>query len=110
MDLARVITGPGVNYGTYHKTTGELLFKGYPYGVLPHCWENRNGSGAWQLAVERLVCFRSIQPRPKPAILGIRLFRESRIWLAGCSTSSEMYLSWPSLESTKLIQSWSPTH
>ena len=33
--LQRVITGPGVFYDFYHKTTGELLFKGYPYNVLP---------------------------------------------------------------------------
>ena len=33
--MARVITGPGVNFDYYHKTTGELLFKGYPYNVLP---------------------------------------------------------------------------
>ena len=33
--MARVITGPGVNFDYYHKTTGELLFKGYPYDVLP---------------------------------------------------------------------------
>ncbi|MEK7291940.1 MAG: penicillin-binding transpeptidase domain-containing protein [Actinomycetota bacterium] len=33
--LARVITGPGVNFGYYHKTTGENIFRGYPYRVLP---------------------------------------------------------------------------
>ena len=33
--MARVIRGPGVNFDYYHKTTGELLFKGYPYNVLP---------------------------------------------------------------------------
>lgn len=33
--LARVITGPGVTFGYYHKTTGENLFRGYPYKILP---------------------------------------------------------------------------
>lgn len=33
--MSRVITGPGVNFDYYHKTTGELLFKGYPYDLLP---------------------------------------------------------------------------
>ena len=33
--LQRVIRGPGTNFGTYHKTTGELLFRGYPYAELP---------------------------------------------------------------------------
>ena len=33
--LARVITGPGVDFGYYHKTTGELSFLGYPYQLLP---------------------------------------------------------------------------
>jgi penicillin-binding protein 2 len=33
--MARVIKGPGLTYDYYHKTTGELLFKGYPYDVLP---------------------------------------------------------------------------
>ena len=33
--LARVITGPGVDFGYYHKTTGELSFLGYPYKLLP---------------------------------------------------------------------------
>ncbi|MHB1089533.1 MAG: penicillin-binding transpeptidase domain-containing protein [Ilumatobacteraceae bacterium] len=33
--LTRVITGPGVTFGYYHKTTGENLFRGYPYKILP---------------------------------------------------------------------------
>jgi len=33
--LQRVIRGPGTNYDGYHKTTGELLFRGYPYAELP---------------------------------------------------------------------------
>ena len=33
--LQRVIRGPGTNFGSYHKTTGELLFRGYPYAELP---------------------------------------------------------------------------
>lgn len=33
--LSRVITGPGVNFGYYHKTTGENTFRGYPYDLLP---------------------------------------------------------------------------
>lgn len=33
--LVRVITGPGVNFDYYHKTTGENSFRGYPYRVLP---------------------------------------------------------------------------
>ncbi len=33
--LTRVITGPGVTFGYYHKTTGENLFRGYPYKKLP---------------------------------------------------------------------------
>ena len=30
-----MIRGPGVNFDSYHKTTGELLFRGYPYAELP---------------------------------------------------------------------------
>lgn len=33
--LSRVITGPGVYFDYYHKTTGENTFRGYPYRVLP---------------------------------------------------------------------------
>ena len=33
--MQRVIRGPGVNYDFYHKATGELLFKGYPYADMP---------------------------------------------------------------------------
>jgi len=33
--MQRVIRGPGVNYDYYHKATGEILFKGYPYADLP---------------------------------------------------------------------------
>lgn len=33
--LTRVITGPGVTFGYYHKSTGELTFRGYPYKILP---------------------------------------------------------------------------
>ena len=33
--MARVITGPGVNFDYYHKTTGENLFRSYDYEALP---------------------------------------------------------------------------
>jgi len=33
--LQRVIRGPGVDYDYYHKATGEVLFKTYPYQTLP---------------------------------------------------------------------------
>ena len=33
--LTRVITGPGVTFGSYHSTTGERLFQTYPYDILP---------------------------------------------------------------------------
>ncbi|MSZ37289.1 MAG: hypothetical protein F2928_02315, partial [Actinobacteria bacterium] len=33
--LSRVITGPGVTFGSYHSTTGERLFQSYPYDILP---------------------------------------------------------------------------
>jgi penicillin-binding protein 2 len=33
--MARVITGPGVNFDYYHKTTGENIFRGYDYAKLP---------------------------------------------------------------------------
>lgn len=33
--MERVVRGPGINFDYYHKTTGELLFRGYPYDVLP---------------------------------------------------------------------------
>jgi penicillin-binding protein 2 len=33
--LKRVITGPGVDWDYYHKTTGEFLFKSYPKKELP---------------------------------------------------------------------------
>ena len=47
--LSRVITGPGVFYQTYHKTTGELLFKGYPYGVLPIAGKTGTAQGLGNL-------------------------------------------------------------
>ena len=31
--LTRVITGPGVTSDQYHKTTGEVLFKGFPLNI-----------------------------------------------------------------------------
>lgn len=33
--LQRVINGPGVDYDYYHKATGEILFRSYPYEKLP---------------------------------------------------------------------------
>ena len=33
--LSRVITGPGVTFGSYHSTTGERLFRTYPNDILP---------------------------------------------------------------------------
>ena len=33
--MARVITGPGVNFDYYHKATGENIFNGYDYEALP---------------------------------------------------------------------------
>lgn len=33
--LARVVTGPGVRSDYYHSTTGERLFRTYPYDELP---------------------------------------------------------------------------
>lgn len=33
--LARVITGPGVRSDYYHSTTGERLFRNYPYEEMP---------------------------------------------------------------------------
>ena len=33
--MARVITGPGVNFDYYHKATGENIFRGYDYEKLP---------------------------------------------------------------------------
>ncbi|MEY3353785.1 MAG: penicillin-binding protein 2 [Actinomycetota bacterium] len=63
--LQRVITGPGVNFDFYHKTTGELLFKGYPYNVLPIAgktgtaqglnnlpWNDSSAFGAFSLSAE----------------------------------------------------------
>ncbi|NBS27347.1 MAG: hypothetical protein EBS70_00405 [Actinobacteria bacterium] len=63
--LQRVITGPGVFYDFYHKTTGELLFKGYPYNVLPIAgktgtaqglnnlpWNDSSAFGAFSLSAE----------------------------------------------------------
>ncbi|NCZ91866.1 MAG: hypothetical protein EBY96_05465 [Actinobacteria bacterium] len=63
--LQRVITGPGVFYDFYHKTTGELLFKGYPYNVLPIAgktgtaqglnnlpWNDSSAFGAFSLSAD----------------------------------------------------------
>jgi len=33
--MSRVITGPGVTFDYYHKTTGEQLFRSYDYKALP---------------------------------------------------------------------------
>ena len=47
--LQRVIRGPGVNFGSYHKTTGELLFRGYPYAELPIAGKTGTAQGLGNL-------------------------------------------------------------
>jgi penicillin-binding protein 2 len=47
--LQRVIRGPGTNFGTYHKTTGELLFRGYPYAELPIAGKTGTAQGLGNL-------------------------------------------------------------
>ena len=47
--LQRVIRGPGTNFGSYHKTTGELLFRGYPYAELPIAGKTGTAQGLGNL-------------------------------------------------------------
>jgi penicillin-binding protein 2 len=47
--LSRVITGPGVTSDSYHKTTGELLFKSYPYAALPIAGKTGTAQGLGNL-------------------------------------------------------------
>jgi penicillin-binding protein 2 len=47
--LKRVITGPGVDNGSYHATTGERLFKSYPYDELPIAGKTGTAQGAASL-------------------------------------------------------------
>ena len=47
--LARVVTGPGVTSDYYHSTTGERLFKNYPYERLPIAGKTGTAQGAASL-------------------------------------------------------------
>ena len=47
--LSRVITGPGVTSDFYHKTTGENLFRSYPYERLPIAGKTGTAQGAFNL-------------------------------------------------------------
>ena len=47
--LTRVITGPGTDNGSYHATTGERLFKSYPYKDLPIAGKTGTAQGAASL-------------------------------------------------------------
>ena len=47
--LTRVITGPGVDNGSYHATTGERLFASYPYEDLPIAGKTGTAQGAASL-------------------------------------------------------------
>ena len=47
--LARVITGPGVRSDFYHATTGEKLFRTYPYRRLPIAGKTGTAQGAFNL-------------------------------------------------------------
>jgi penicillin-binding protein 2 len=47
--LSRVITGPGVTSDYYHSTTGERLFKNYPYEQLPIAGKTGTAQGAASL-------------------------------------------------------------
>ena len=47
--LQRVITGPGVRSDFYHYTTGEKLFRSYPYRRLPIAGKTGTAQGAFNL-------------------------------------------------------------
>ena len=47
--MARVITGPGVNFDYYHKATGENIFRGYNYGKLPIAGKTGTAQGLGNL-------------------------------------------------------------
>ena len=44
-----MITGPGVDNGSYHATTGERLFASYPYEDLPIAGKTGTAQGAASL-------------------------------------------------------------
>jgi len=47
--LSRVVTGPGVTSDYYHSTTGERLFRNYPYDKLPIAGKTGTAQGAANL-------------------------------------------------------------
>jgi len=64
--LQRVIRGPGVNFGSYHKTTGELLFRGYPYAELPIAGKTGTAQGFGNLPWNDSSAFGALSLSPRP--------------------------------------------
>jgi penicillin-binding protein 2 len=64
--LTRVIRGPGVNYQGYHKTTGELLFRGYPYAELPIAGKTGTAQGLGNLPWNDSSAFGAFSLSPRP--------------------------------------------
>jgi penicillin-binding protein 2 len=64
--LQRVIRGPGTNFGTYHKTTGELLFRGYPYAELPIAGKTGTAQGFGNLPWNDSSAFGAFSLSPRP--------------------------------------------
>jgi penicillin-binding protein 2 len=64
--LQRVIRGPGTNFGSYHKTTGELLFRGYPYAELPIAGKTGTAQGFGNLPWNDSSAFGAFSLSPRP--------------------------------------------
>jgi penicillin-binding protein 2 len=64
--LQRVIRGPGTNYDGYHKTTGELLFRGYPYAELPIAGKTGTAQGFGNLPWNDSSAFGAFSLSPRP--------------------------------------------
>jgi len=64
--LTRVIRGPGVNYQGYRKTTGELLFRNYPYAELPIAGKTGTAQGLGNLPWNDSSAFGAFSLSPRP--------------------------------------------
>ncbi|CAB4769828.1 unannotated protein [freshwater metagenome] len=63
--LTRVVTGPGVRSDIYHSTTGEKLFRSYPYRSLPIAGKTGTAQGAGNLPWNDSSVFGAFSKDPK---------------------------------------------
>lgn len=67
--LSRVITGPGVTSDYYHSTTGERLFRRYPYDKLPIAGKTGTAQGAASLPWNDSSAFAAFSLDPNQPIV-----------------------------------------